>query len=90
MQKWKQALSSPPTEHTDGDPAMKDDANRPQKRTRLAWTLSLLLLPLAAGSGAQDSLRWRGSAAYAPPPAPQAPQASVHAVPPTRACRGWR
>ena len=35
---------------------MKDDANRPQKRTRLAWTLSLLLLPLAAGSGAQDSL----------------------------------
>lgn len=81
MQKWKQALSSPPTEHTDGDPAMKDDANRPQKRTRLAWTLSLLLLPLAAGSGAQDSLRWRGSAAYAPPPAPQAPQASVYAVP---------
>ena len=60
---------------------MKDDANRPQKRTRLAWTLSLLLLPLAAGSGAQDSLRWRGSAAYAPPAAPQAPQASVHAVP---------
>jgi len=43
---------------------MKDDANRPQNRTRLAWALSLLLLPVAAGSGAQDSLRWRGTAAY--------------------------
>ena len=50
---------------------MKDDANRPQKRTRLAWTLSLLLLPLAAGSGAQDSLRWRGASAYPPPPSQQ-------------------
>ena len=66
------------TEHTDGNAAMKDDANRPQKRTRLAWTFSLLLLPLAAGSGAQDSLRWRGSATPAPQPSPQA---SVHAVP---------
>ena len=60
---------------------MKDDANRPQKRTRLAWTLSLLLLPLAAGSGAQDSLRWRGAAAYPPQPSQQAPQASVYATP---------
>jgi beta-lactamase class C len=60
---------------------MKDDANRPQKRTRLAWTLSLLLLPLAAGSGAQDSLRWRGAAAYPPPPSQQPWQPSVHAVP---------
>src|SRR5574338_1179844 len=68
-------------EHTDGDPAMKDDANRPQKRTRLAWTLSLLLLPLAAGSGAQDSLRWRGAAAYPPPPPSQQPsRPPVHAV----------
>ena len=50
---------------------MKDDANRPQKRTRLAWTLSLLLLPLAAGSGAQDSLRWRGASASPPPPSQQ-------------------
>ena len=69
-------------EHTDGDPAMKDDANRPQKRTRLAWTLSLLLLPLAAGSGAQDSLRWRGASAYPTPPSqPAAPRPPVHAVP---------
>jgi len=60
---------------------MKDDANRPQKRTRLAWTLSLLLLPLAAGSGAQDSLRWRGAAAYTPPPSQQASQAPVYATP---------
>ena len=60
---------------------MKDDANRPQKRTRLAWTLSLLLLPLAAGSGAQDSLRWRGAAAYPPPPPSQQPsRPPVHAV----------
>jgi beta-lactamase class C len=69
-------------EHTDGDPAMKDDANRPQKRTRLAWTLSLMLLPLAAGSGAQDSLRWRGASAYAPPPPSQpVPRPAVRAVP---------
>ncbi|GAA5004874.1 beta-lactamase family protein [Pseudoluteimonas lycopersici] len=61
---------------------MKDDANRPQKRTRLAWTLSLLLLPLAAGSGAQDSLRWRGASAYPPSPSQQpASRPSVHAVP---------
>jgi beta-lactamase class C len=61
---------------------MKDDANRPQKRTRLAWTLSLLLLPLAAGSGAQDSLRWRGASAYPPPPSQQpVSPPSVHAVP---------
>lgn len=61
---------------------MKDDANRPQKRTRLAWTLSLLLLPLAAGSGAQDSLRWRGASAYPPPPSQQpTPRPSVYAVP---------
>jgi beta-lactamase class C len=60
---------------------MKDDANRPRKRTRLAWTLSLLLLPIAAGSGAQDSLRWRGASAYSPSPAQQAPQPPVHAVP---------
>jgi beta-lactamase class C len=61
---------------------MKGDANRPQKRTRPAWTLSLLLLPLAAGSGAQDSLRWRGASA-APPqqPAPQAARPPVFATP---------
>src|SRR5574338_1069005 len=69
-------------EHTDGDPAMKDDANRPQKRTRLAWTLSLMLLPLAAGSGAQDSLRWRGASAYAPPPSQQpVSRPSIYATP---------
>lgn len=62
---------------------MKDDANRPQKRTRLAWTLSLMLLPLAAGSGAQDSLRWRGTAVRPAPPARESvpPRPPVRAVP---------
>jgi beta-lactamase class C len=61
---------------------MKDDANRPPMRTRLAWTLSLMLLPLAAGSGAQDSLRWRGASAYSPPPSQQpAPRPPTYAVP---------
>jgi beta-lactamase class C len=58
---------------------MKDDAHRPQKRTRLAWTLSLFLVPLA-GSGAQDSLHWRGASAYQPQ-AQKAPRPPVRAVP---------
>ena len=53
---------------------MKDDAKRPRKRTRIAWTLGLLLLPLAAGSGAQDSLHWRGAASYPPTPTTTQPQ----------------
>ena len=94
------------TEHTDGNAAMKDDANRPQKRTRLAWTFSLLLLPLAAGSGAQDSLRWRGSATprrslrRKRPSMPFRSRAAPSMPPnsndwrsswsPTKACRDWR
>lgn len=60
---------------------MKDDALLPRKRTRLAWTLSLLLLPFAAGSGAQDSLRWRGAASHSPPPPQQPGNASLRAAP---------